>query len=114
MVEATVDGENRTVKIGLIQYFAREYSGVYETPFLKRECARVSKMIADGFKPDFYTTSFNSGSHIYQFNGFGVVEDTPDYGKFCGRLIKKGKQFIIVLIKEGETFGEFYERTKNI
>lgn len=114
MVEATVLEENRTVKVGLIQYFAKEYSGIYETPFLKRESARVSKMISDGFKPDFYTSSFKGDGGIYRFNGFGIFDDTPDFGKLCGKISKQGKKYVIILMKDGESFEEFYERTKNI
>lgn len=113
MVEATVLGENKTVKVGLIKYFAKEYSDIYETPHLKRECARVSKMISNGFKPDFYAPHLEDG-FIYKFPGFGIFEDTPDFGELCGKISKKGKQYVIVLMKEGEDFRVFYERTKNI
>jgi hypothetical protein len=114
MVEATIIGEDKAVKVGLIQFFVKEYSGIYEAGFFKRECARVSKMIENGFEPDFYTSNFNYDGGIYKFDGFGTFYDTPDFGKFCGKLIKKGKKYFIILMKDGESYKEFCERTKGI
>lgn len=111
-VEATVEDVSRTVKVGLIKFFTKEYNGIYETAFFKRENARVKKMIAEGFNPDCYAPTFNG--IIYKFQGFGIFGDTPDFGKPCGRIFQKGKSYVVILMKEGESYDEFYERTRSL
>ena len=65
----------------------------------RRIMTRAQNLVKKGFNPDFFTTDFKRGE-IYKFKGIASVEDTPDLGERCGKIVYwKGKYYVVPAVE---------------